>query len=494
MYSHIGTWRNWIDGTVKGVHSYYQKVDTTSNRKRKMKRRRTNMLLKASEDWASILLNEKTQITVEDDAAQKYLMGEDEISGVLGRTNFWACANGLIATSRWSGTAAFEIYIKKMDVSEEDGKILSGDDIGINFLSAEQIIPISYENRTCTECAFASEKTVRGEPMTTVTAHTRGEDGTYNITIITLDKSGTVTGEPQTLKTGSLVPWFAIVRKSGENTYDPESPFGVSIVSGSEDVLVGLDVAFDNFITDFILGRKMVLMSQNMLNTNKDGEYIPPQDDDIQVFVNAGDSVLDGKMYQEYNPKLRVDENSNGLQKMLDMFSFKVGFGTKHYQFDGQKIVTATEYVGDKQDLVQNASKEMIVIEAALKSVITAILWIGKYIIGENINNDAKITIDFDDGYIIDEDTERKQWIEDVKNGFRKPWEYRVKYFGETEEEAKRNAGATLDELLKGKSAGAVKEIEIRRALFPNETEEESEAAIEYIRKNEPTLGQLVGE
>ena len=55
---------------------------------------------------------------------------------------------------------------------------------------------------------------------------------------------------------------------------------------------------------------------------------------------------------------------------MLDYLSFKCGLGTKHYQFNAGSIVTATQYTGDKQELIQNAAKHYIPVEAALKAVV----------------------------------------------------------------------------------------------------------------------------
>ncbi|MBO7318442.1 MAG: hypothetical protein J6V06_00295, partial [Clostridia bacterium] len=43
----------------------------------------------------------------------------------------------------------------------------------------------------------------------------------------------------------------------------------------------------------------------------------------------------------------------------------------------------------------------------------------------------------FEDGFVIDEETRREQFRQDVRDGLRAPWEYRVKFYGETPEEAK---------------------------------------------------------
>jgi len=500
MYDHIMQWRQWLEGSVRNFHEFNKKMDLNDNKKvTKVHRHRTNMLLKGAEDWASILLNEKTRIVIEDEASNEFVMGKDEISGVFGDNDFWRNANELVATSRWSGTAAFEVYVRKMEtISPDDddngldedfepGKLVGGASVGINYLSAEQIIPISYDNTILKEAAFVSERQIDGKTVSLVSIHLLNEDGTYDIESFYLDEQGAYIekdGYGQIVHTGSPVPWFSLIRKSGVNIFDYDSPFGVSIISGAEDVLKGLDCAFDNFITDFRLGRKMVLMSSSMFQTDEGGKTIAPQEAEEQLFINAGDKILDGGMYQEYNPSLRVAENAAGVQKMLDMFSMRIGLGAKRYVLEGSQInsTTATQWIGERQEMIQNANKEMICIEKALKEVTRAILWIGKNILGENVNPDALITIISDDSYIIDADTERAQWLSDLQMGIRSKTEFRMHFYGESETEAKKHVTPTLDELIKGMDAGVVGQEELRQYLFPYETPEQSKKRIEEIK------------
>ena len=45
-------------------------------------------------------------------------------------------------------------------VVADSGQLLSGKDIGINYLSGDQIIPISHRNGIIKEVAFVSEKSI----------------------------------------------------------------------------------------------------------------------------------------------------------------------------------------------------------------------------------------------------------------------------------------------------------------------------------------------
>ena len=199
------------------------------------------------------------------------------------------------------------------------------------------------------------------------------------------------------------------------------------------------NIAFNNFIKDFKLGGKKVFYNKAMLRTNKDGETITPDDVTQQLFQQIGDDMdFDAKsMVQEFNPSLRVAENKDGVQAALDYLSFKCGFGTHRYQFTFGGVKTATEYTGEKQELVQHASRHMIPLERALKTLCAAILYIGKTFCNADCDPETLVTVNFEDGFIIDREAQAAKDLLLVQNGIMGAYEYRMKHFGESEEVAR---------------------------------------------------------
>lgn len=147
----------------------------------------------------------------------------------------------------------------------------------------------------------------------------------------------------------------------------------------------------------------------------------------------------------------RVQKEVEGSEANLDYLSFKCGLGNKHYQFNAGSVITATQYTGEKQDLVQNAHKHYITVRSFLVSLVRSIIHIGRTFCGLSgsaecdgtIPNsggcrcNANIEIVFDKSVVIDEATERETDRQDVRDKIMSPWEYRMKWYGETEEEAK---------------------------------------------------------
>ena len=178
-----------------------------------------------------------------------------------------------------------------------------------------------------------------------------------------------------------------------------------------------------------------------MLADMAGGKKVTPDEVNQQLFYFIGETIDDGsgkQLVQEHNPDLRVTDNTAGIQAQLDYLSFKVGFGTKHYQFNSGSIVTATQYTGDKQDLIQNAHKHFIKVESFLYRLVKTILWIGHKYIDKSVKEDCKINIVFDQSPLVDEVAERQRDKDDVAAGLMQKWEYRVKWYGETEKEAKK--------------------------------------------------------
>lgn len=444
-YKYIKIWADWWKGYYKPFHTFNEVQSDNTTIKRKLYT--LKMAKKVCEDWASILLNEKTTISVDDESAQKLLFGDDgNNSGFFSDINFWSKANQLIEKAFYSGTGAIVPRFCNLKVSE-GGQIIPSNETRLQFdyLPAVNIIPLSVENDEITEAAFASEKTLKGKKYVYLQLFTRNGSKYDIINRYFEDNYDTITpcelpeGVAEKITLDCPVTPFFVISPNTTNNQEHYIGLGQSIYADALDCLMGVDLAYNNMNRDFKLGGKKVFMSKSIINTDENGRTITPDDVAQQLFVNIdGDMSEDGsKPITEYNPALRVGENSDGIQKQLDYLSFKCGFGTKHYQFNGGNIVTATQYVGDKQELIQNASKHYIPVENMLKNLVRFTLWAFNSIMGETVNVDSNITVQFDDSYIIDKESERLRDMQEISAGIMQKWEYRVKWYGEDEKTAK---------------------------------------------------------
>lgn len=446
-YDNIRLWKAWWQGYVKSFHSF-RELDGDRVLERKLYSMK--MAKKICEDWASILLNEKTGIVIADKASSDFVQGGKQSSGVLGANEFWQRGNELIERAFYSGTGAFVLRLENAPLDGK-GNILRSPEtqIGIDYLDAMFIYPISVKRGKITEAAFASVQLVKGKYEVYLEEHTL-QNGNYVIYNELFDyESGTLVSKslPQgmlpMLNTGSSIPWFAVLEPNLSNSLPGSNGMGLSVFANAIDELQNVDIAFNNFVKDFKLGGKKVFYNRSMTKRTKDGRLISPDDVAQQLFLQIdAESDVDADLkalIQEYNPQLRVEENTKGIQAALDYLSFKCGLGTRYYSFDGGTIQTATQYTGERQDLVQNANKHYIAVERALQNLVRGILYIGREILGQPVKEDAEVEIKFEDSYIIDKEQERERDRQDVLNGIMQRWEYRVKWYGEEETQAKAN-------------------------------------------------------
>ena len=104
------------------------------------------MAKKLSEDIADLLLNERVMITLEDETTQEF------VQKVLDNNHFLVMGNDYQERKAYSGTVAYIPYLYNA-VVQEDGTISAGE-IGINYVDAKNIYPVSWNNGKVTECIF----------------------------------------------------------------------------------------------------------------------------------------------------------------------------------------------------------------------------------------------------------------------------------------------------------------------------------------------------
>ena len=113
------------------------------------------MAKKVCEDWANLLLNEKVSIK-----AGSY---EKRLNEILEYNNFRVRGNQLIEIAFALGTGALVEYL------DGDG------DVVIDFIRADMIYPLSWDNGDITECAFGSTMVLDGKEAVYLQIHRRGK-------------------------------------------------------------------------------------------------------------------------------------------------------------------------------------------------------------------------------------------------------------------------------------------------------------------------------
>lgn len=400
-YDHIDEWLDWYQGEVEKFHKY--KV-WNGIHVRECQRMTLGMAKKVCEDWANLILNEKVSIK-----AGEY---EPRLNEILDKNNFRVRANQLVEVAYALGTGAFVEY-------------LSGDEVMIDYIRADMIIPLAWDNGDITECAFGSYKSMDGEEFVYVQLHRLGREeegenpGQYFIENRYVNAETGEEVEPPVdvipvIATGSERPLFQIIMPNIQNNIDLDSPLGISVYANALNQLAGCDIVYDSYVNEFILGKKRIIVPVKMakIMMTKDGNTIPLFDPNDTVYYAMPDDSQDGQSLKESNLTIRSQDHELGIQRALDLLSLKCGMGTGRYQFDGSGVKTATEVISDKSDLYQNLKKNEIPVTAAILGMVDAIAFLDG-------RGPVEATVDFDDSIIEDSNATIDKNIKLVQAGLR---------------------------------------------------------------------------
>ena len=430
-YTKIREWESWWKGYSRPFHEFTENGAGGSPIRRQLYR--MNMAKKICEDWASLLLNDGVRIGVGDEAGSAF------VRDALEATDFIGEANKLIEKAFAVGTGAAILRIDGREAA--DGTFdPSSSSVSFDWVDAAHIIPISVKGGRITEAAFVSEGMLRGKEYVYLETHMLGDDGYVIRNDFFIRENGKMklsedtefcTGE---IRTMSRVPLFAILTPNIQNNIDGSTGLGISVYADAIDCLKGVDLAFNNFCRDIKLGGKKVFINQTLVSRDEYGNVFTPDDVAQQLFVTLGDTDFsDRAMITEHNPELRAAENAQAVQCQLNYLSFRCGLGTHHYIFetaDGRTKLTATQYMGERQDMRQNAAKHQKNVTLFIKDAVRALLWAASDVFGIDVDKNAPISVRFDDSYFSDSESERTRDLAELNAGVITLDEYRAKWIG----------------------------------------------------------------
>lgn len=458
-YNFIEQWESWWRNEVD-FHKYH---DQTGKERKLFS---LGMAKRVAEDWASILFTERDEITTETNTEEQTKANNEYLSKQLKLLKIYKDLPTAIEKAMSTGTAGAILRIKHAKVDKQ-GKLFADErtKLDIIYVGASQIIPLKVEHGEIIDVAIVSEANEGDKKIYYIEIHKleykeKLKQEIYTITNTYIDENGNEINKENIANNytiNSNVPLFSILKPAIANPIDEDynviNGLGFSVYGTAIDQLKTCDITWNNFVMDFYLGGKKVFYNKKIVNTktitkrDSDGnvkeEQIEIYPDDItrQQWKTYGEEMAnlkDDPAITEYNPELRVTEDKEGIQFALDMLSFKAGLGTKYYEFNGSSVVTATQYLGDRQDLIVNANKHRKSVDEFISGICKAILLLGRILFKEKVTEDCIVKVTDKDGFMVDTETAKQEFRQDIAQGIRKEWEYRVKFFGEDEETAKK--------------------------------------------------------
>lgn len=248
--------------------------------------------------------------------------------------------------------------------------------------------------------------------------------------------------EPETTIENLERPLFAFFTPPIANNIDTTSKMGVSVFGGSIASLVrDADEQWDRLWWEFRSGERKIFAEYTINNAKEFGrnrlyEFGP--------FMSAN-----GDFYREFSPELRDAEIYRGFQDILRQIEFQTGlaFGTISDPAAVEK--TATEVLAGKQRQYVTEKRIQSAFGAAVDDLVYAMdVYATLYDLAPAGNYNLDMV--FGDGILDDPEANRQEKsvnLQEINAGLMSPWEYRMRWFGETEAEARANL-PTMDALV----------------------------------------------
>lgn len=214
-----------------------------------------------------------------------------------------------------------------------------------------------------------------------------------------------------------------------------------ALYGGHENIIKDCDRQYNEINWEQVAGRTMVFADEDLFKSHQgtDGEVravkMPGELSKVVVQLN-GNGTSEEKIYT-HSPSLRTEQQVKAYNENLRALENVCRFGFGTLSNAQLQMKTATEAKGGKEITYSTINKYESELESKYKhaAYIFAIM-LKEY---ENVAFNDEIIITYDESDRKDAALTRQEDLQELNAGVMNKWEYRVKHYGETEEEAKAN-------------------------------------------------------
>lgn len=462
----IFTWLAIYKGFYKEWHEVGVKTfkDPKGTEKRHMSTMNAGKMSCAQ--MARYVWNEQCSITVSmanrpEDATTDDL--NDYLQNVLKSNHFWQSFGDLLEKSFALGGSALREWVEVP--KDENGNDIGEGKICIGYTMASQFVPTAWDNSKVTSGIFIHREARDGYYYTIVEWHTLNGK-TYRITN-NLYRQPIKGSEPQNIlgwwyPLNAIYPllspdttitnvedtFFQYIKPFGANYADDNSPLGMSIFASALGTLKGLDIMFDSFQREFVLGKKRIIVPARALKVVAGLNGGNPQryfDVDDEVYEALATDTAEDLKVQDNTVDLRIQEHIDGINAYLSILCAQIGFDAGTLSFDASRgLKTATEVISEDSKTFGTVKAHENSIKESLERMVRAILDLSvRYGLTYNgktieslIAGGYDVSVQFDDSIIEDKNAEINRGISLVGADLMSKKKFMMDVLGYTEEDA----------------------------------------------------------
>lgn len=359
-----------------------------------------------------------------------------------------------------------KIYKKATrDLNEnlQDGLALGGFVIkplgsdSVEFITADEFIPISFDEKgRLIDVIFVQLKTVSEKEY-----YRRFERHSLHDKVLTISNrafksdSKDVIGREISLNSveewrtlpeqvsyrGMEKPDFGYYKNPIKNRID-KSGCGVSIFDSAIEQLKNVDIQGARLDWEFESGERAInvdpiALEKRAVVENGKTVYVEPKLNKRLyhgVGLAAGENA--GDLYKEWSPEFRDESIINGYNEYLRQVEFDVSLSYGDLSKVSEVEKTAEEIKASKQRKYNMVKAIQENLKECLEDLAYALAFYNAM-----LRSGYEFYCNFKDSVLTNEEIERQKDREDVAAGLMKPWEYRMRHYGEDEKTAKKMVG-----------------------------------------------------
>lgn len=317
----------------------------------------------------------------------------------------------------------------------------------IEFIPQNRFIPIKYDSkkRLC-EVVFPEQRKIGDKYYTRLEHHRLDKNGLTITNRAFVSEIYNVLGHEIPIKSVDVwsefspfgnykemkKPAFGYYRNPFVNNIDGSSA-GISIFENALSMICKADRQFSRIDWEFESGERAIHVDESALKLTENNMLELPNTYK-RLYRSFNIESNNEELFKEFSPALRQSDLIAGLDEYKREIEFQVGLS--YGDLSNPQLVdkTATEIKAAKQRKYNTVSAIQKQLKACLEDTVYAFAFYNRL-----TQSNYELTIDFKDSILTDEETERKQDIQDLNLGIMRPEEYRAKWYGEDEKTALNN-------------------------------------------------------
>lgn len=327
---------------------------------------------------------------------------------------------------------------------------ITSNGIAVQYIQADCFFPVSFDDSgNVTDCIFTEQfrknkkiytrlerNTIENDELTItnlVFVSTNPEVLGTEVPISYVDKWNMLESELKFKNVDKLPIGFFKVPLA--NIIDSTSPIGVSVYSKAVDSIKIADERYSQIDWEYVSKEAAIHIAESLLkrNENTDKFEYPGGKDRLYRTLDYSSGAVDKPFIDTYSPDIRDQSLYNGFNNQLKRVEFdcNLAYGTISDPNNVDK--TAEEIKTSKQRSYSMVSDTQNALQNALEDLIKAMdFWTSIY--GLAPEGEINTSFEWDDSIVVDSEKARQTDRADVAMGAMTLVEYRMKWYGETEE------------------------------------------------------------